>query len=471
LHDRYAIVPSSITHNQKNDGAVTMQFHMKKALAVAIVTGLTLPTLSYATNGLALPGYGAKSIGMGGTSIALQMDSLAGAVNPAAISGMSTRFDIGVGLFNPPRRAYVEADNDPVFGTSIAESRSRKDLFPIPNLGFVSPINDELTFGINAIGGGLGVEYQDGIYDFKNTGKPISMQLIQMQIPITLAYKVDNNTAVAASAVMAAQMFKNSGFSSFAPVTSDSENYTDRGNNYSFGAGIRIGTLYTTDDKTFSIGGYYHSRVYMSKFDKYRGLFAEHGDLDIPANFGVGIAYKITPEVTTAFDIVRYQWSSVAAIGNKGPALYTGDPIGTAAGGGAGQIGADDGMGFGWEDQTVFKLGFSYDYSPKTTFTTGINYGKTPIPQDQLAFGVLGPAVTEKHLAFGVQHKLNGFTMFDAKEAEISLSYLHGFKEKMSGLSPLGHHFDENGNRVDFAGYAEFEMVQNQLEISYGLKF
>ena len=448
-----------------------MQYLIKRALSVAIISALAVPTLSLATNGLALPGYGAKSVGMGGTSIALQMDSLAGAVNPATISGMATRFDIGAGFFSPPRRAYVDAEDDPIFGSSIAESRSRKDLFLIPNLGFVMPINNELTFGINAIGAGLGVEYQDGIYDFKNTGKPISMMLIQMQIPVTLAYKVDNNTAVAASAVMAAQMFENKGFDSFSPVTSDINNYTDRGHNYSFGAGVRIGALYTTDDKIFSVGGYYHSRVYMTKFDKYRGLFAEQGDLDIPANFGVGIAYKITPAVTTALDVMRYQWSSVAAMGNKGPELYTGNPIGSAAAGGAGQIGNDDGMGFGWEDQTVFKLGFSYNYSSDTTFTTGINYGKTPIPQDQLAFGVIGPAVTEKHLAFGVQHSLQGFTLFGAKEAEVSLSYLHGFKNKMSGYSPLGHHTDANGNNVAFAGYTEFEMIQNQLEISYGLKF
>ena len=90
---------------------------------------------------------------------------------------------------------------------------------------------------------------------------------------------------------------------------------------------------------------------------------------------------------------------------------------------------------------------------------------------DWNTFKVECPAVTEKHLAFGVQHSLQGFTLFGAKEAEVSLSYLHGFKNKMSGYSPLGHHTDENGNNVAFAGYTEFEMTQNQLEISYGLKF
>ena len=90
------------------------------------------------------------------------------------------------------------------------------------------------------------------------------------------------------------------------------------------------------------------------------------------------------------------------------------------------------------------------------------------MPQDQLAFGVIGPATPEKHLAFGYNKKLNGFTLFDAKEAELTISYLHAFKNKMSGLSPLGR-WASDGQQ--FAGYAEFEMYQNQLEIGYGLKF
>lgn len=443
---------------------------IKRITQSAVILSIGASTTVHATNGLALPGYGAKSTGMGGASIALQLDSMAGAVNPAAIAGIGDRFDIGAGLFNPPRRAFVDAEDDPTFGSNIAEARSSKDWFLIPNIGYTTTISDDLTFGINAIGGGLGIDYS-GIYDFKGTGEDIQMQLIQMQIPFSLAYKADDNFSYGAALVFAVQMFENKGFGSFSPVTSDINNYTDRGRNYSYGGGARLGITYTTDDKLMTVGGYYHSRVYMTKFDKYQGLFAEHGDLDMPAQFGVGISYKTTPSITTAFDIIRIQWSSIASLGNRGPELYTGEPIGTAASGGAGQIGADDGMGFGWKDQTVYKLGVMYQYSADKTFTLGLNYGKAPVQQDQLAFGVIGPAVTEKHLSFGYHQKLDGFTMFGAKQAEISFAYLHGFKEKMSGLSPLGHSFDENGNRIDYAGYAEFEMVQNQFEVSYGLKF
>ena len=419
------------------------------------------------TNGLWLPGFGAKSVGMGGTTIALQLDGLAQAVNPAGISGMEHRFDVGFGIFNPPRRAYVDAEDDPTFGSNVAESRSSRDWFLIPNMAYVSPINDKWTWGIAAIGAGLGVWY-DGIYDFKNTGEMLSINLIQMQMPLSLSYKINDNFSVGASAVFAAQMFEAKGFGSFEPVTSDVDHLTDNGKDFSFGGGLRVGILGSTDSGNFTYGAYYHSRVYMSEFDEYAGLLAEQGDLDIPANYGAGISFKVVPKLTTAFDIMMIEWSSIRSMGNKGPALYTGEPIGTAVGAvGVGALGRDDGMGFGWEDQTVYKLGFAWQYSDKTVFTTGFNYGKSPIPDTEYAFGVVGPAVTEKHWAIGWQQILNGYTIFGAKEAEFSMSFIHGFKNKMAGTAGIGT--DENGQ--PFAGYAEFEMVQNQLELSYGLKF
>ena len=64
------------------------------------------------------------------------------------------------------------------------------------------------------------------------------------------------------------------------------------------------------------MGATWASKTYMGKFDKYRGLFAEQGDFDIPSNFGVGLAWKATNELTIAGDYQRILYSQVAAIGN-----------------------------------------------------------------------------------------------------------------------------------------------------------
>ena len=445
---------------------------MKVASAcIRIFSCAAMMTLSgelYATNGLWLTGYGAKSIGMGGASIAVPHDALAPASNPANIVGMGTRLDVGAGLFNPPRRAFVDARGS-FFGDNIGESRSKRDYFLVPNIGFTYKYNDKTTLGITAYGNGLGVFYPNNFYNFNGTASPtLSISLIQLLMPFTVAYQMDDSWSVGASLVFGAQIFEATGFQSFSPVSRDPSNMTDNGKDLAYGAGVRIGITKTAYDGDLRLGAYIASKVNMTEFDKYSGLIAEKGDLDTPASFGIGISYKVTPRILTAFDIVRINWSDIKAFGNRGPELFTGTPLGTASAGGAGQIGADDGMGFGWIDQTVYKLGVSYQYNPTTAYSVGFNYGRTPVQSDQLAFGVIGPAVPERHLSFGYSKKLNGYTMFGGKEAELTISYLHAFKEKLSGLSPLG---TRQSDGQTFAGFAEFEMKQNELEISYGLKF
>jgi len=451
-----------------------MRHLSKSLLTVSVLSGLVLPNLSFATNGLFLPGIGAKSIGMGGVSIALKLDALAPATNGAGIVGMGDRLDVGAALFHVPRRAFVDSNNDSVFGDSIAEDKSDKNYFLIPNIGYTQQLTDDITLGITAFGAGLGTSYE-GIYDFNGSGNKIVIDLKQMQLPFTLAYRVNDNHAVSASLTAAIQVFQAKGFESFNVVSSEPDKLTDHGLKVSYGGGARLGYMFTSDDDEFSFGAYYASRVYMTKFDDYSGLFAEQGDLDIPQNYGIGFAYKFIPKLTTALDVVYIDWDSVASISNRGPELYTGDPLtgpNNAVGGdGRGALGRDDGMGFGWISQTVYKLGFAYQYSPETTLTWGANYAKSPVPDDQLAYAVIGPGIIEKHLALGFTQKLNGYTILGGKNAEITVSYLHAFKEKLAGVSAVGTSLDESGNTQLFAGYAEAEIVQNQLEISYGLSF
>ena len=98
----------------------------------------------------------------------------------------------------------------------------------------------------------------------------------------------------------------------------------------------------------------------MGKFSKYSGLFAEQGGFDIPSKYGVGIAFKATPETTVAFDVERINYADVPSVGNTFPAC-------------AAQLGADNGgPGFGWQNINAYKLGVSHAYS--STFTLRAGY-------------------------------------------------------------------------------------------------
>ena len=181
---------------------------------------------------------------------------------------------------------------------------------------------------------------------------------------------------------------------------------TNKGDDDAWGAGVRLG--YTGNlTSNITLGAQYSSKIFMQEFDRYKGLFAEQGDFDIPSNFGVGIAVKVTPATTVAFDVQRILYGDVAAIANKGP---TADEFFTALGtvlgsgmpyGGAGSLGTDGGWGFGWEDTTVYKLGVNHELNSQWTLRGGLNYSSETIEPDQNLFNIIAPGIVQRHVTLG----------------------------------------------------------------------
>lgn len=433
-------------------------------LAVFCSSLLFAPSTSFATNGYFQPGYGAKAIGLGGAGTAFPQDALAAAANPAGIAGLGTRLDIGVGLFTPPRSASVNAQGS-FFGDNTGGARSENDLFFVPNMGFVAEINPDLAWGVAMYGNGLGTEYSSNFYDFTGQSNPvIGVELIQVLMPLSLAYKVTPRQSFGASLVLGHQRFRAKGLNSFAPVSNDIEHLTDVGYDYGSGYGYRVGWTGKISD-SFTLGASYASKVRMDKFSEYRGLFAEEGGFDVPENYSIGVAFKTAEATTVVFDVARINYSGIPSVANAGPKLLTGDPLGSASSvSKIGALGRSDGMGFGWVDQIIYKLGVNHKLLPYLTVQAGINYGETPIPMDQLAFNVLAPATVEKHLALGAIMDL-GKRWF-GQRSELTVSYLHAFHNRLEGPSALG-----STGTQQFYGQASFEMKQNQLEFSFGTTF
>ena len=143
------------------------------------------------------------------------------------------------------------------------------------------------------------------------------VDLSQLFISPSLAWKINENHALGVALNLAYQRFKIEGVQPFAwaGYSESPADFSNNGYDSSYGWGVRLGyTGKITPDLT--LGATWASKTYMSEFDKYRGLFAEQGDFDIPSNFGVGLAWKATNELTIAGDYQRILYSQVAAIGN-----------------------------------------------------------------------------------------------------------------------------------------------------------
>jgi long-chain fatty acid transport protein len=303
---------------------------------------------------------------------------------------------------------------------------------------------------MTVVGAGANTDYKQNYFQLTGVPPlepygPLGVQYFQMQMLPTFAYRVTDNQAVGASLAIGVQTFRAYGLGNFGTpnnpadfeFSSDDANLTNRGPDWGYGAGVRLGWIGNFFDDRFSAGAYYASKVYMSRFNRYSGLFAEGGSFDIPEHFGVGFALRPLDNFAVAIDVQRINYNDVPAIGNRHPTQTINDactrPIdtvtvcqpATVAAGGTDQnssqaLGAENSWGFGWTDQTVYKLGVMYQLTKKWSVRGGWNYAASPIPDDQLLFSTLAPATTEHHVTVGVSYSI-------ARAADIDFYVEHAF--------------------------------------------
>lgn len=433
---------------------------VKSLLSLTIASALGVPGAAFATNGYFMPGIGAKSMGMGGVGIAYAQDSLAAGANPAGIADVGTRVDVGISLFNPERRSAVWDGPGGVAGVFgfKGDSWSKNRHFLIPNMGMTMQWDDKFSIGMAAIGaGGMNTTYETNFFKTSSSAsasRVVGVDLMQLLVPITGSWRINDEHAIGASIVLARQRFAARGLEAFAlpafqVVTADDVNqFTNKGYDYSNGYGYRLGWRGKFLDERLTLGATYASRVEFGKFKTYKGLFADAGEFDIPDNYGIGIALKPIEDLTIAADIVRINFSSVQSVGNRGPNKIDVPAMADSQY----QTGQPAGMGFGWNDQIVYKIGVDWKVNNKWTVRAGYNTGKSPIPQDQLTFNLLAPATTEIH-------RMVGFTYNLDDESEVTMSFMHAQRRKQSGCGFV------------LVDCVEIEMSQRAIDIAYALKW
>lgn len=123
------------------------------------------------------------------------------------------------------------------------------------------------------------------------------------------------------------------------------------------------------------------------------------------------------------------------------------------------RLGDANGSGFGWRDQTVFKLGLEHAYSKDLTLRAGYNQGKSPVRNDSIndvTFNILAPGVVERHLTLGATWTLSG-------KDELTVSYMHAFTNSVTGPSVT--------MLLGIGGTETLKMSQNALGLAYSKKF
>lgn len=424
--------------------------HTLRATVVAAV--LATSSAAWATDGYFPHGYGMQSLGMGGASVAVTGNTFAGANNPALAAFSGNRFEVGANLFMPKRGATRTGGTGQTAGMN-GSVESGSSAFVVPEFGYSRQISPTTAVGLSVYGnGGMNTDYDATGFDCTGGGpannmlcggSKLGVNLMQLIVAPTFAYKLSETSAVGVSPLLVVQQFKASGLQAFAGnpqwtgQSSYATNTTDNGNDSSKGLGVRVGYTAQVNDTT-RWGLSYSPQINMSRFKKYAQLFAEAGDFDIPENYALGVSIQASPAVMLALDYQRINYSKVKAIGNQ---MTQGGPLG-----------ADNGPGFGWADVNVVKVGVEWKHSQSLTLRAGYNHTSNPVSGANVTFNILAPGVVTDHYTLGATYRLDD-------KSDLTLAYMVAPKNSVTGTSALSQTPET------------IRMSQQSLGVQYGWKF
>lgn len=464
-------------------------------LFAALLAGV-VPGVALATNGYFVGGSSLQQMAMGGAGTAMVEDAGVAAMNPAGPAWTGTQLLFSFSLFEP-QRSYEASGRGPGAGTGIMNvdptdgaQRSVNRHFYIPGLTYNYRWDDDTSVGIAMYGnGGLNTKYNGGSSTFGQnlplglTGLPVGavlpvfqtqcegpfgggaplpgrtdtlgfcgnsdshtiagVDLIQMFIAPYYSRKITSRLSIGIEPLIAAQRFKASGFAAFRQFSNDPNYVTDRGYSYSFGGGVRVGVLWSVIPG-IGVGASYQSRVFMTPFRKYAGLFADKGGFDIPSNFNLGIQIHPWEAHRFLFDFQRIFYNEIKSVGNGFDAnSFTNDcavprllakltgGLEGSAGPNPACLGAAGGPGFGWRAISIYKFGYQFQFR-HLKLRAGYSFTKQPVGSNDVLFNIMAPGVIERHLTGGISYEIS-------HAITLETAFVYAFGHSVYGQNPLSN--------------------------------
>tara|TARA_R110000787_G_scaffold58980_2_gene133863 strand:- start:1019 stop:2515 length:1497 start_codon:yes stop_codon:yes gene_type:complete len=409
---------------------------------------LLLAVEAAASNGMNAPGTGAVQLGMAGAGTALASDASATLRNPAAGAwlGNTRTAELGIAIPDGGFRVGPLGENAPFGLLDLKPGRNTSvtGVFPIPSFARNWRRDDRTAVGWGVSASGLKALSEGGSAtlarglptldarcdgDFGG-GQPLSalsdpsglcgrsgttlgVDLTQVLVSAHWAYRVLPSLSVGIAPVFAAQRIEVRGLGAFAAFSKFPERTTNRGFDYSYGGGARIGLLWELGHG-IGIGAAYQTRLYQTEFEKYRGAIIG-GSLDFAPVLNLGLQFHVIDGHRLFLDYEQVRYGDIRPLANQVepqrftdncfvPRLFTRNfespPALDAC------LGASGGPGFGWDTIDVYKIGYQGEHD-RLTWRAGLSWGGNPVVRDQTLPKIFAPAITDRHAALGLSWKLS----------------------------------------------------------------
>ncbi|NTU90955.1 MAG: aromatic hydrocarbon degradation protein [Chlorobiaceae bacterium] len=425
------------------------------ALALLVLAG---SSPAFATNGMNLEGYGAKSQAMGGTGMAYDTGNSAAMNNPATLGfykeGTS---ELGFGI----RGLHPKVKGE--YGPYTDYSRSTA--FYMPSISYIRR-DGAISWGTAMFSqGGMGADYGDdsplfaagsswnGVANVPLSGKTNRSEVGVGRVMFPIAWKVSEDTTIGASVdfvwasmdmqmdldgahfrrftqgdggTVSGSMYDSLGGYMMGGAISDinyarfdfSNDSHLIGRAVGYGTGFKIG-LTQKLSKTVTIGGSYHSQTAMTDLESGNATLSFFGagpafangpiplsgkvkvrNFEWPATFAAGIAITPNEKLLITGDVKYIEWSSVM---DKFSMSFTADD--SVSNGDFRGKSIDVEMFQKWKNQTIWSIGVQYKPTRKLALRGGASFSMEPVPD--LYTNPLFPATIKNHYTCGFGYQLN----------------------------------------------------------------
>lgn len=169
----------------------------------------------------------------------------------------------------------------------------------------------------------------------------------------------------------------------------------------SYGAGARVDFDNRLGEQLrWSVG--MQSRVGMTPFNNYRGVFADNGDFDIPASATLSLSWLLTPDFSLDAGLQRVQYSDIRPFTSQNlPRRFLA------------LLGDSSSPVFAWRDLDIYSVGWTWRDDTLGNLQMRYTTRQQPVPTSRLLAEALAPVTANRMLsaswsrAFGPWNQLS----------------------------------------------------------------
>ena len=394
---------------------------------VLILSLLILPALPTAlrAQGIALSGVGPVNRAMGGASTAAPIDA-AGALmwNPASISGLpGSEVDLGMELLLPTEKLF---SNFPAYGLQ-GSTGGEPGVSPIPELAVVHKSEGSpWSYGVGIFGiAGFQTNYPASLTNPVLTAQPpngvglgrVSSIAEYYQVVPTVSFALNEKLSVGFAPTLTIARLDVNPMVFAAPDDANGKGYynypASDGTRYHFGGGFQVGVYYAAS-QDWQVGFCFKSPQWFETFTS--NIVDELGRPEVasvrfnyPLILSCGASYTGIENWLFACDVRYFNYAGTDGFGS--PAAFNASGAVT---------------GLGWRDIVSVHSGAQYCATERLTLRIGYAYNPDPIGTEEAFFNVGSPLIIEHVLGTGFSYSLTSNEI-------LSVAYLHGFQNQVSG--------------------------------------